>query len=268
MKSTLSWPLAVLPRPVVAGSFAHRDRGFPIAYRIRHLAVHLYEYAADMRLGTRQIALRPGDLTCTPPGVESRYHLPRPGRHWCVHVAVAAADDGPRLQLPLHLRLGPSATMARDRLVRVIDHHRRAQGEAGGVSATAAAAAMLELLCWLAGSGGPAEAGTRGEAAVARAAELIRARPAATWRDGQLAREVGLSPAYLARRFRRRYGHTLARFQLVQRIGAAQALLACTDRAVGDIGREVGIADPHHFNKLFRAVAGQPPSAFRAAHRG
>lgn len=262
-----AWPLGALPELVVSGSFAIRDRNYQNVYRIPHLAIHLYDYAADLRLGGTQIALRPGDVTLTPPGVESRYHLPRPGRHWCAHVLVPTGG-GRTVDLPLHMRLGGRASMARQRMVAIIEHHRRTRG-AGAAHAglVAAGAGLLELLCWLAALDDGLGLTTPGERAVARAADLLRERPAHPWRTSELAAMVGLSPGYLARSFRRRHGHTLARYQLIQRIGTAQALLACTDLPVGEIGREIGLPDPHHFNKLFRRIAGQPPSAFRSLHR-
>lgn len=267
LPDTCPWPIAALPRVIVAGYHPLSDRAFRTAYRLTAAAIHLYDYAGEMRLGARAISLRPGDLTITPPGIESRYDLARPGRHWVVHAQLPAA--GERLvHLPLHLRLGSLAPVARERLTRVAAHHRRARGVRGSnPAASAADAALLELVCWLAEQTTHATA-SRGERAVERAAELLRERAAHPWRAGELARAVGLSPAYLARSFRRRFGHTLARFQLLQRIGAAQALLACTALPVAEVGRRVGLPDPHHFNKLFRRVAGQPPSAFRAEHRG
>ncbi len=251
---------------LVAGYFQLADRAFRTTYRINAVAVHLYEYAASMRMDGESYELRSGDLTLTPAGSASCYDLPHPGRHWCIHVVPASA--GPAIGLPRHLRLGSDAALARERFTRIVAHHRRALGRPRQVAGpVAAGAAALELLAWLADRtpDGPAR---RGDLAVERAAGLLRERPERTWQVAGLARTVGVSPAYLARRFRLRFGATLAHYQLVQRIGSAQALLACTGLAVGEIGRRVGLPDPHHFNKLFRRIAGQPPSVFRAAHRG
>lgn len=256
-------PLNALPRPVVAGCFPLADRAFATPYRIRAHALHLYDYPASMRLGGEQWELRPGDLTLTPGGMESRYDLPRPGRHWCVHFLTAQAT-GACLELPLHLRLGPAAVAAQERLARIVQHHRLAHGLGTASPAeVAAAAGLLELLCWLATLAEDPAGVARGERGVIRAAELLRTSPERAWRSDALARVVGLSPGWLARRFRLRFGCTLARYQQRQRIGAAQALLACTALPVAEVGARVGIPDPHHFNKLFRRVAGQAPSAFR-----
>jgi AraC-like DNA-binding protein len=157
--------------------------------------------------------------------------------------------------------------MARERLVRIIDHVGRARGSPGGPAEAAAAGGVLELFAWLAERPTAGAAGNRGERAVAQVAAELRLWPERSWRVADLARRAGVSPAYLARRFRLRFGHTLARYQMIHRIGAAQALLACTTDPVGAVGARVGLPDPHHFNKLFRRVSGVPPSVFRSTHR-
>lgn len=261
-----SWPSRGLSVPRVAGYFPLRDRDFQTVYRIPFLAVHLYAYAGVVRFDDAEARVEPGDLTITPPGVGSRYHLPRPGSHWCLHVPVPEGAAG-GLSLPWQVRLGDEATMVRERLVRIIDHVGRARGSPGGPAEAAAAGGVLELFAWLAERPTAGAAGNRGERAVTQAAAELRLRPERSWRIADLAAKVGVSPAYLARRFRQRFGHTLARYQLIQRIGAAQALLACTADTVGEVGARVGLPDPHHFNKLFRRITGMPPSVFRSTHR-
>ena len=50
------------------------------------------------------------------------------------------------------------------------------------------------------------------------------------------------------------------------RIRLAKRLLVETDSAVTEIAYDVGCASPQHFSTLFRRVAGEPPSAWRARH--
>lgn len=261
------WPSRGLSAPRVAGHFTLRDRDFRTIYRIPFLAVHLYSYSGVVRFGESEARIEPGDLTITPPWMGSRYHLPRPGSHWCLHIPVPEGAGGATLGLPWQVRLGDEATMVRERMLRIIDHVGRARGSPGGPAESAAAGGVLELFAWLAERPQAGVAGSRGERAVAQAAAELRLRPERAWRIAELAARVGVSPAYLARRFRLRFGHTLARYQLIQRIGAAQALLACTADPVGAIGARVGLPDPHHFNKLFRRITGVPPSVFRSTHR-
>jgi AraC family transcriptional regulator of arabinose operon len=267
LEGMYSWPSRGLSVPRVAGNFTIQDRGFLTIYRIPFLAVHLYSYAGVVRFGDAEAQLEPGDLTITPPGTGSSYHLPRPGSHWCLHVPVPEGAGGGGLGLPWHVRLGDAASMVRERLVRIIDHVGRARSSPGGPAEAAAAGGVLELFAWLAERPIAGAAGNRGERAIAQAAAELRLRPERSWRIADLAAKVGVSPGYLARCFRQRFGHTLARYQLIQRVGAAQALLACTADPIGEVGARVGLPDPHHFNKLFRRITGVPPSVFRSTHR-
>ncbi len=50
------------------------------------------------------------------------------------------------------------------------------------------------------------------------------------------------------------------------RIRLAKRLLVESDSAVTEIAYDVGCASPQHFSTLFRRVAGEPPSAWRARH--
>ncbi|MBZ0237586.1 MAG: helix-turn-helix domain-containing protein, partial [Deltaproteobacteria bacterium] len=49
------------------------------------------------------------------------------------------------------------------------------------------------------------------------------------------------------------------------RVRVAQRLLETSRASLTEIALDVGCASPQHFSALFRRVAGQPPSAWRAA---
>ena len=74
---------------------------------------------------------------------------------------------------------------------------------------------------------------------------------------------MGLSQNYLARRFKARFGVTLQGYLRNCRMEYAGLLLATTDMPIGQVGACVGLPDPQHFNKQFRAVFGESPSAAR-----
>jgi hypothetical protein len=74
---------------------------------------------------------------------------------------------------------------------------------------------------------------------------------------------VGLSADYVARLFARRYGMTLQHYLLLRRVELARHLLVSSGLLVSEIGWQVGMPDPHYFNKQFRRVVGQGPLAFR-----
>lgn len=261
----LVWPLARLPRVLLAGRypFAEQRHRHPFIHHGCH-GMHLYEYAGGFRHAGCSYELEPGSLSFSAMGVPTSYHLPRPGHHWCCHFLPAAAG-GARMALPVVTALGEDAGYARERFLRLALLVERARGrEAGHPAAAGAGAVLLELLCWLAERAARAEAlPRRSDQAVERVAERIRTRPEEDVRIAELARWAGLTQNWLSARFRARFGMTMARYRLEQRITRARLLLERTGQGVGAVARQVGIGDPHHFNKLFRRIAGVPPSACR-----
>lgn len=264
-----TWPAQRLPRILSAGRYALSDQDFRHVYcSPDSVAVHLYDYHARLRIAADEFAIAPDVLTISPAAGETRYHLEVPGHHWCVHFSPAVAE-APALAMPLVQHLGARAAYTRERFARIAllfdralppEHPRQ----------LAAGAALLELLCWLTAT--PAEAQTpaiaRSDRAVEHAAELLCGDFIHEWTVPGLARTVGLSPNYLAARFRVRFGMTIARYRLVQRVHEARIMLAGSDVPVGEVARRIGLPDPHHFNKLFRRIAGMPPSAARKKDEG
>ena len=224
-------------------------------------ALHLHDYRGGWRCAGTEYQLEPGTITLSPNQVANSYDLPVPGRHWCVHFSVEAVV-GTGLSLPLLIQAGPDAAYARERLARIATLVDRARG-GGRAEAGGASAALLELLVWLAGLGAQKRHGDRGGAATGRAAALVREHPERAWTTRALAARSGVSAAWLAAGFRHRFAMTLARYVLVQRVERARVLLATSALPVAEIGRLVGLADPQHFNKRFRSVVGQAPSACR-----
>jgi transcriptional regulator GlxA family with amidase domain len=79
----------------------------------------------------------------------------------------------------------------------------------------------------------------------------------------ELAARAGLSPRQLERRFQVELGRTPKRFVMEVRVGAAETLLATTDRPIGAIALEVGFQTPSHFAETFKALRGYPPNLAR-----
>lgn len=261
-----AWPLRQLPSVLLAGRypfFEQRHR-HPFVHHGCH-AMHLYEYAGGFRCAGRSYVIEPGSLAFSGMDVPTSYHLPRPGHHWCCHFLPARSDGGARLELPALSVLGEDAGYARERLVRLALLAERSRGaDADHPAAAGAGAVLLELMCWLADRAARAVVlPRRSDQAVDRVAERIRTRPEEDLRIIELARWAGLTQNWLSARFRARFGMTMARYRLEQRIIRARLLLERTGQGVGAVARQVGIPDPHHFNKLFRRIAGVPPSVCR-----
>ncbi|MBB6441926.1 AraC family transcriptional regulator [Phycisphaera mikurensis] len=237
-------------------------------------ALHLYEYDATLRLCGRELALRRGTLSFTPAGEESRYRVPRAGRHWCVHFAAeeGAGDDRGRLDLPLVWDAGDLAADARSRFERLVAlaADRPARG-AGALLERSLRVAALELVLWFARESsvaGPPDRrrvaeGVGVHPAVARLVAIVQRDLHRPLRAASLAAEVGMSQNHLARLFREVHGCTIPAWILRRRIELATLLLATTDLPVKAIGHRVGLPDPQHFNKQCRRLTGTSPSAIR-----
>ncbi len=263
------WPLRAFPVCVQGGTFPMSVPGCNVAYWHSTLALHLHDYSGIMWIGTRRIALEPGDITLSPGGkIPSRYALKESGQHLCLHIARPGAK-GAAMQFPIHLRLGPAVAEARERIWRVIDHHRLAGRRANSPAACAAAAALQELFLWLQMKREQATGPHRGshvDEALRKLEQAIEASLTKPMLLGDLAAGVGLSTDYVARAFARRYGMRLQHYLLLRRVELARHLLVSSDLPVSEIGRRAGLPDPQYFNKQFRRIVNVSPLAYRTRH--
>lgn len=246
-------PLDMLPTVVRAGRYTLTDRAFETRYRGVSHALHLHDYAGTMRLAGEELRLAPGDVTLSPAGQVSAYDLAAPGRHWVVHFT--CPPGAPGFALPLLVR---GAGAARERFAQVATLH--ARGDALGRAQ--AAVACQALLLWLADHDRPPSDPAE------RAAAVIDARFAEPLDVGAIAAAARVSPAHLARVFRRRFGVTVPHRLLQRRVEHARYLLEATDLPIWRVAERVGIADAQHFNKTMRRLAGASPSAIRASAAG
>lgn len=264
------WPTATIPMIRVAGRFPLNDQNYATTYLGRTHALHLHSYEGRVRIGVQHFNLRDGDLTLSPAGIPSGYDLPRPGHHWCVHFyRSGSADPRPQVSLPLHLHLHGAATYVRERLMHISRLHARGSAaEAPDALASATAAiALQELLLWCAARSQAQSlpAGAEAAAVVERVAAIIDARFHESLSITRIARQVGKSQNYIARRFRERFGMTILQYALSRRIAHARYLLESTDLPIRRIAERVGIDDAQYFNKQIRRQLGDSPSAIRAA---
>lgn len=87
--------------------------------------------------------------------------------------------------------------------------------------------------------------------------------PAARPTVAALAREHGVHPVYLTRRFRRWTGVSIREYRTMLMVRRASQQLVLTKRAVSSIAHECGFADHSHMCRAFRTVAGWSPSQIR-----
>ncbi len=85
-------------------------------------------------------------------------------------------------------------------------------------------------------------------------------------RVADVAKHVGLTPAYFCRLFRKVTGITFVDYLTQRRVAEAKMLLKRTHMKMIDVAFEVGYADQSYFGRKFRQITGQTPSEFRKAN--
>lgn len=83
----------------------------------------------------------------------------------------------------------------------------------------------------------------------------------------ELASTLFISPDYLRQLFRETFGESPMHYLIRKRIDYACHLLRNGDSSISDIARECGIGNPYYFSRIFRKIAGVPPSLYREKHR-
>jgi transcriptional regulator GlxA family with amidase domain len=83
-----------------------------------------------------------------------------------------------------------------------------------------------------------------------------------------LAREAGVSPRTLARRFHAALGTTPLQWLLAQRIRLAQELLESTDHPIDQIAERSGFGSPGNLRQQFTRAVGTSPQRYRRTFRG
>jgi AraC-like DNA-binding protein len=78
----------------------------------------------------------------------------------------------------------------------------------------------------------------------------------------QLAELVHLSPNYVTTIFREAMGQTPIEYMHQLRSSVARDLLLSTDMKITEISEYLGYCEPTYFNRIFKKMTGQPPSAF------
>ncbi len=83
----------------------------------------------------------------------------------------------------------------------------------------------------------------------------------------QLANVAHLTPNYLSRYFKKKYGMTPINYLLKLRIDAACAILETTEDSLKYVSNRVGFTDHYYFSRVFKKLKGIPPGAYREKMR-
>jgi len=110
------------------------------------------------------------------------------------------------------------------------------------------------------------EAGGLDAATQARLLELVERDAAARPHPASLAQQLGLSPTWFSRLFRRTYGCSPRSWLVRQRIARAAERLESSGK-VGEVAQAFGYADLFLFSRQFRMVMGCSPRVWRGRSR-
>jgi AraC-like DNA-binding protein len=211
--------------------------------------LHCYDYDAELRVDGVLLPIRPGSVGISPAGADLHYRYDAPSTHACAHFipAPGPADRAiPAMQL-MGGRYGAFDLALREAVEWHASEPRRAD------------ARLWDMLWSLStpASGGP-------HPLVERARRLIELRLGSPIAVAALARELGCSHNHLIRLFVAELRSTPAAWIRHRRAARARNLLTRTSMPIAEIAAEVGIPDPHHFNKVVRRELGASPRALRA----
>jgi AraC family transcriptional regulator len=133
------------------------------------------------------------------------------------------------------------------------------------LASLAAEGIVLEMLVRLART----EAGSarRPPRWLLQAQELVHARFSAPFHLAEIAAEVGVHPAHLARAFRQQFRASLGSYVRRLRLEWAAEQLVRRDTPLAEVALAAGFADQSHFTRSFKLYAGLTPSAYRSTMR-
>jgi len=82
----------------------------------------------------------------------------------------------------------------------------------------------------------------------------------------RLAKAVNISPTHLSEKFKQVTGINFVDYVARTRFDKARKLLADGDLRISEIAFEVGFQSLSQFNRVFKKLSGNSPSAYRTAH--
>jgi AraC family transcriptional regulator len=239
--------LAGPPSIIGIGSGVHHPDQ-PHRWRMSGWCLHLYAYHADLIMAGRTLPIRPGFASVAPPQVDLDYRFQGRSQHISVHFTAAAG--------PVRWEVGAMIDLESRR-----PELERALHEAAGWWAVDPLRARVRLWDILLGLARPVDGG---HPLVEQARGLIEQRLQQEIQVEALARELGCSHNHLTGLFRRELRSTVVGWVRRRRAQQAHHLLISTSMPIAAIAREVGIPDPHHFNKVIRRELGAAPRHLRA----
>lgn len=212
-------------------------------------------------VGKRSVVADPNTAVLFHPARPYRISHPADGGDDCISLRVAqdVVEDalGRRAETPRFWNLPGSAQHALHASLRGLDD------AADALDAEEAAMAILELF-----ADAPPRVESRDEPAVEAVRERIAADPSEHPTLAALARDVGLSPYHLARRFRSQTGSSIHEYRTRLRLLEGLYRIREGADAIAPLAFDLGFASHAHFTGAFRRAFGFNPSEGRRASAG
>lgn len=216
-------------------------------------------------LGRRVRPCTPGTVFTEPAGERHGNRVSEEGARVLVIQPDPDAGDllrpcGELLDAVPHFRHAGLAVAAR-RLVREMDRD-------DDVAPLAMEGLALEMLATAARLEPAERRVSRSPRWLERAREFVHAHFRDSPRIADVAEEVGVHPAHLARGFRREHGMPLGTYIRTLRLEWAADRLATGDEPIARIAHRAGYADQSHLTRRFRKQMGTTPAAYRRRMQG
>jgi len=244
-----------LTRPSVAMAWrsVHGHRGTESFTTEGVWGMHLYRYSCEVRMNGRPLQILPGMAGFTPPGARMDYRFREPSVHVFAHLAWEPSVL-PNVSVPAIFDVGTEFESLWERLERVIGWRTtdplRAEVRAWDV-----------LLALVRNANQMPE--TPSANLVNKALTYIDTHLSEGVHASEVADEMGVSRAYLNRRFGEQTGNSITHAILSRRLDRVLHLLRATDLPVKAIASQMGYADVQHLNKHVRGATGKSPRAWR-----
>lgn len=247
-------PLHACPSIAATDGWAILGRTGVEHYRLNRIwCLNLYDGEGELHIAGHVFPIRPGYASITVPDEEMQYHYKGPAILAWAHFYPAVTSG--RERIPVMQDVGEKFVQIREGL--------REAAAVFPAEPVRAAARLWDILWSLTRrpettvSPSPPHPGLR------LALDTLHADMARPVCVSELARRTGLSQTHLNRLFREKFGETVTGYVRRRRVEWAEHLLRHTTLQIKAIAAQVGIPDPHLFNKTIRRALGKSPCQIR-----